>query len=44
MNIQFRVAKMEDLPEVYSMFSSAISEMEKNNIFQWDNVYPDKKF
>ncbi|MCH5210186.1 MAG: GNAT family N-acetyltransferase [Oscillospiraceae bacterium] len=43
MNIQFRVAKMEDLPEVYSMFSSAISEMEKNNIFQWDNVYPDKK-
>lgn len=43
MNIQFRKAVQTDLNEIYLMFQSAIAEMNKNGIFQWDEIYPDKE-
>ncbi|NLK95435.1 MAG: GNAT family N-acetyltransferase [Clostridiales bacterium] len=40
--LKFLLAQMEDLDSVFSMFTDAIKEMNKNNIDQWDNIYPDK--
>lgn len=40
--IEFRIAEMKDLKEIFEIFSAAIKEMNKLNILQWDEVYPDK--
>ncbi|MBV7275885.1 GNAT family N-acetyltransferase [Clostridium sp. PL3] len=40
--IKFNVAEEKDLQEIFSIFSAAIEEMNKHNIPQWDEVYPDK--
>lgn len=40
--IEFRIAKIKDLKEVFEIFSDAINEMNKINILQWDEVYPDE--
>lgn len=39
-NITYRPAEMSDLPEIIGLVSSAILEMEKNGIHQWDELYP----
>lgn len=39
-NITYRPAEMSDLPEISGLVSSAILEMEKNGIHQWDELYP----
>lgn len=39
-NIIYRPAEMSDLPEISGLVSSAILEMEKNGIHQWDELYP----
>ena len=41
MNI--RLAKKSDLEEIQKLIKSAIIEMEKNQIFQWDEIYPSIK-
>lgn len=40
--IEFRKAKEQDLEEIFLVFTEAIEEMIRNNIFQWDEIYPDK--
>lgn len=42
MEIKYRIAELSDLAELLEMFSSAVESMEKNNIFQWDEIYPDE--
>lgn len=41
--MNFRLAKETDIDAIYELVKSAIIEMENNNIFQWDNIYPTKK-
>lgn len=38
--IIYRPAEMSDLPEISRLVSSAVLEMEKNGIHQWDEIYP----
>lgn len=40
MNIEYRKARLDDLNEIIILVKSAIITMEKNNIFQWDDIYP----
>jgi GNAT superfamily N-acetyltransferase len=40
--IEFTVAQEKNLEEIFNIFSSAVEEMNKQNILQWDEVYPDK--
>lgn len=42
-NLKVLKAKIEDLPEVLSMFQNAIQYMNKNNIPQWDEHYPNEE-
>lgn len=39
-NIIYRPAEMSDLPEISGLVSSAVLEMEKIGIHQWDELYP----
>ncbi|WP_294428624.1 GNAT family N-acetyltransferase [uncultured Treponema sp.] len=38
--MNFRLATEADLSEICSLVKAAISEMERNEIFQWDEIYP----
>lgn len=38
--MKIRQAELKDLDAVINMFKSAISTMISNNIYQWDDVYP----
>lgn len=40
--VKFSLAEENNLEEIINMFSAAIEEMNKQNIPQWDEVYPDK--
>jgi ribosomal protein S18 acetylase RimI-like enzyme len=40
--IRFMIAKEQHLDEMFLIFTKAIDKMNENNIFQWDEVYPDK--
>lgn len=40
MEIQYRTAATEDLKEICSLFNSAVDNMIRNGIFQWDEIYP----
>lgn len=42
LNISFRRARQSDLNDVFQVVTDAIEEMERNNIFQWDEFYPDR--
>lgn len=42
MKVEFSVADEKELQEIINIFSDAVEEMNKHNIFQWDKVYPDK--
>jgi len=41
--ISFRKATENDLNSVYQVIVSAIAEMDRNNIHQWDELYPDRE-
>ena len=43
MTLQYRKATLDDLEEVYSLVALAIDTMAKNNILQWDELYPTKE-
>lgn len=43
MDIVFSLAKIEDIDEIILLFENAIDSMNKQGIFQWDNIYPDKE-
>ena len=40
MNINYRKANRNDLPEIVLMVQNAIRVMEDNHIHQWDELYP----
>lgn len=42
LNLAFRKATENDLDSVFQMFVRAIAEMDRNNILQWDERYPDR--
>lgn len=42
LKVEFSVAEEKELQEIINTFSDAIEEMNKHNILQWDEVYPDK--
>lgn len=37
--IEFRLAKENELEEVYAVFAAAIETMKQNQIDQWDEFY-----
>ena len=41
--MNFRMAEERDLDAVCNLITSAIAEMERNNIHQWDDIYPTKE-
>ncbi len=43
MEIEYRIATINDLEEVCSLFSSAVETMIQNKIFQWDEIYPTER-
>ena len=43
LNISFRKANENDLDSVFQVFTDAIAEMNRNNIPQWDELYPDRE-
>lgn len=40
--MNYSKANINDLEEIYSLYQNAIIAMEKDNIHQWDEIYPDK--
>ena len=40
--MNYSKANINDLEEIYSLYQNAIITMEKDNIHQWDEIYPDK--
>ncbi len=40
--MNYSKADINDLEEIYSLYQNAIITMEKDNIHQWDEIYPDK--
>lgn len=40
MMIEYRLANLDDLNEIITLAHDSIVTMEKNSIFQWDEVYP----
>ena len=43
MTIQYRKAEPNDLEEICSIVHDAVDIMERDNIFQWDDLYPAKE-
>ncbi len=43
MKINFRKADLTDIDEIMILINNAILNMEKGNIYQWDNLYPTKE-
>ncbi|WP_296031098.1 GNAT family N-acetyltransferase [uncultured Treponema sp.] len=38
--IKYRLGKLEDIETITALIQEAIKEMEKHDIFQWDELYP----
>ena len=43
LNLCFRAGTEADLDSVFRLFTDAIAEMNRNNIPQWDELYPDRE-
>ena len=41
--MNYRAAKQEDIDEICAMVRSAVAEMERHHIFQWDSLYPTRE-
>ena len=39
----YRLALESDIDAICTLITSAIAEMERNNIYQWDSIYPAKE-
>ena len=42
-NITFKKAELNNLGEIFSIYTDAIIEMERHDINQWDELYPTKE-
>ena len=40
MNIEFRLANIDDLQSVLEIFNNATNAMNIKGVYQWDNIYP----
>lgn len=40
--LKFELASIEDLERIMNLYTDAINEMNKNGIYQWDTIYPDR--
>jgi len=40
--MELKLAKIEDLDVINDIYKNAIEKMVNNNIFQWDEIYPNK--
>lgn len=43
MELSYRKALPDDIPEIVLLVKEAITEMEKNKIMQWDELYPTRE-
>ncbi len=43
MNLEYRTAVDSDLDEVHALISAATAAMIKDNILQWDEIYPNRE-
>lgn len=43
MDIQYRIATIDDKQEIVNLYKSAIEEMNNNCINQWDDIYPSEE-
>lgn len=43
MEIEYRAATIDDLNKIFQLVCNAIKQMESDNIYQWDNIYPAKE-
>lgn len=43
MQIEYRIACLEDLEDIYALVKNAIDTMIKQNILQWDEIYPNEE-
>jgi ribosomal protein S18 acetylase RimI-like enzyme len=43
MNMKFNLATESDIDEICALVKSAISNMDRNDIFQWDEIYPTRE-
>ena len=41
--MHYRLAEEQDIDSICNLIKSAIAEMERNNIHQWDEIYPAKE-
>jgi ribosomal protein S18 acetylase RimI-like enzyme len=41
--MHYRLAEEQDIDSICDLIKSAIAEMERNNIHQWDEIYPTKE-
>lgn len=41
--MHYRLAEEQDINSICNLIKSAIAEMERNNIHQWDEIYPTKE-
>lgn len=39
----FTLAQLSQLEEIFTMYTKAIQEMNHNEIYQWDELYPMKE-
>lgn len=43
MQINYRIADLADLEEIFGLVTKAIETMDEQGIFQWDELYPDRE-
>ena len=41
--MDFRLAEIQDLAEIFTVVKASIKDMEANGIYQWDELYPAKR-
>ncbi len=43
MNIVYRLGTKQDIDDICLLIQQAINEMESHGIYQWDDIYPERK-
>lgn len=41
--MEYRLATIDDIEDVFCLIEAAIARMEKNDIHQWDDIYPTRE-
>lgn len=43
MEISYRAASIDDLDDIFQLVENAVKQMEHDNVYQWDSIYPTKE-